>query len=195
MADRLVHAEEIRRTMRTDIAHELRTPLTNVRCQLEAVQDGLLPQTPETMGSLTDEVLPLMRVIDDLHLALVDAGRLRLHIKPCDVAAELRSLGRASERPDGPSIDVRAASPLMARVDPKRFRQIVRNLIANAVAALPSSGHVIVSAVAAGERVEIQVLDDGPGVPPEHVPRVFDRYYRVTEREDRRAERASGSPS
>jgi signal transduction histidine kinase len=184
MADRLVEAEKIRRSMLTDIAHELRTPLTNVRCQLEAVQDRLLPPTAETIGSLTDEVLSLMRVIDDLQdLALAEAGRLRLQIEPCDVAMELHSLGRASARPDGPSIDVQAGSPLVARVDPKRFRQIVRNLIANAVAALPPAGHVTVSAAAAGENVRIQVLDDGPGVPPEYLPRVFDRYYRVMDRE------------
>jgi signal transduction histidine kinase len=186
MADRLVEAERIRRSMLTDIAHELRTPLTNVRCQLEAVQDGLLPPAAETIGSLTDEVLSLMRVIDDLQdLALAEAGRLRLQIEPCDVALELQSLGRASERPEGPSIDVQAGSPLVARVDPKRFRQIVRNLIANAVAALPPAGHVTVSAAAAGENIRIQVLDDGPGVPPEHLPLVFDRYYRVMDRESR----------
>ena len=186
MADRLVEAEKIRRSMLTDIAHELRTPLTNIRCQLEAVQDRLLPPTAETIGSLTDEVLSLMRVIDDLQdLALTEAGRLRLQIEPCDVALELYSLGRVSERPDGPSIDVQAGSPLIARVDPKRFRQIVRNLIANAVAALPPAGHVTVSAAAAGENIRVQVLDDGPGVPPEHLPRVFDRYYRVIDRGSR----------
>jgi signal transduction histidine kinase len=184
MAERLVQAEQVRRTMLTDIAHELRTPLTNVRCQLEAVQDGLLPATAETIGSLNDEVLSLMRVIDDLQdLALADAGRLRLHVEPCDIAVELRSLARASERPEGPSIAVRAPSSLVARVDPKRFRQILRNLIANAVAALTPAGHVTVSAVAASEYVEIRVVDDGPGVPPEHLARVFDRYYRVTDRE------------
>jgi two-component system sensor histidine kinase BaeS len=184
MADRLVQAEQVRRTMLTDIAHELRTPLTNVRCQLEAVQDGLLPATAQTIGSLNDEVLSLMRVIDDLQdLALADAGRLRLHIEPCDIAVELRSLARASERPEGPSIAVQAPSSLVARVDPRRFRQIVRNLIANAVAALTPAGQVTVSAAAASEYVEIRVLDNGPGVPPEHLARVFDRYYRVTDRE------------
>jgi signal transduction histidine kinase len=186
MADRLVQAEQIRRTMLTDIAHELRTPLTNVRCQLEAVQDGLLPATSETIESLNAEILSLMRVIDDLQdLALADAGRLSLQVQPCDIAVELRSLVRASERPEGPSIALQASSSLMARVDPKRFRQIVRNLIANAVAALPHAGHVTVSAVAAGDCVEIRVIDDGPGVPPEHLPRVFDRYYRVTDRGNR----------
>jgi HAMP domain-containing protein len=159
MANRLVKAEQVRRTTLTDIAHELRTPLTNVRCQLEAVQDGLLPATGETIGSLNDEVLSLMRVIDDLQdLALADAGRLRLHIQPCDIAVELHSLVRASERPQGPSIALRASTPLVARVDPKRFRQIVRNLLANAVAALPPAGHVTVSAVTAGDCSENEML-------------------------------------
>jgi signal transduction histidine kinase len=186
MADRLVRAEQVRRAMLTDIAHELRTPLTNVRCQLEAVQDGLLSASAETVSSLHDEILSLMELIDDLQdLALADAGRLPLHIEPCDIVAELRSLVRASERPEGPSIAVHASSPLVARVDPKRFRQIVRNLLANAVAALPPTGHVTVSAVAVGECVEICVVDDGPGVPSDHLPRVFDRYYRVADRESR----------
>jgi signal transduction histidine kinase len=66
------------------------------------------------------------------------------------IAQELRSLVHASERPDGPSFGVHAPPSLMARVDPKRLRQMVRNLIANAVAALPSDGHVTVSAVEAG---------------------------------------------
>jgi two-component system sensor histidine kinase BaeS len=186
MADRLVEAEQFRRTMLTDIAHELRTPLTNVRCQLEAVQDGLLPVNAETIGSLNDEVLALMGVIDDLQdLTLAEAGRLRLNIEPCDIAEELRSLVRASERPEGPSVAVHASPALVARVDPKRLRQMVRNLIANAVAAVASEGHVTVSAVDAGQCVEIHVADDGPGVPPEHLPHVFDRYYRVTDREGR----------
>jgi signal transduction histidine kinase len=182
MADRLVEAEGVRRTMLTDIAHELRTPLTNVRCQLESVQDGLLPANAETIGSLNDEVLSLMGVIDDLQdLAQAEAGRLRLDIELCDIAAELRSLVHASERPDGTSLTVHAPPSLVARVDSKRLRQMIRNLIANAVAALPSKGHVTVSAMDAGQCVEIHVADDGPGVPPEHLPHLFDRYFRVTD--------------
>jgi two-component system, OmpR family, sensor histidine kinase BaeS len=168
--------------MLTDIAHELRTPLTNVRCQLESVQDGLLPANAETIGSLNDEVLSLMGVIDDLQdLAQAEAGRLRLDIELCDIAAELRSLVHASERPDGTSLTVHAPPSLVARVDSKRLRQMIRNLIANAVAALPSKGHVTVSAMEAGQCVEIHVADDGPGVPPEHLPHLFDRYFRVTD--------------
>jgi signal transduction histidine kinase len=186
MADRLVEVEQVRRTMLTDIAHELRTPLTNVRCQLEAVQDGLLPINAETIRSLHDEVLSLMEVIDDLQdVALAEAGRLRLNIEPCHIAEELRSLARASERLEGPSVAVHASPALVARVDPKRLRQMVRNLIANAVAAVSSDGHVTISAVDAGQCVEIQVADDGPGVSPEHLPHVFDRYYRVTDQEGR----------
>jgi signal transduction histidine kinase len=184
MADRLVEAERVRRAMLTDIAHELRTPLTNIRCQLESVQDGLLPANTETMGSLNDEVISLMGVIDDLQdLALAEAGRLRLDLARCDIADELRSLVHASERPDGPSFTVHTPPSLVARVDQKRLRQMVRNLIANAVAAVPSEGHVTVSAVEAGDSVEIRVADDGPGIPPEHLPHVFDRYYRVTDRQ------------
>jgi two-component system, OmpR family, sensor histidine kinase BaeS len=97
----------------------------------------------------------------------------------------LRSLARASERLEGPSVAVHASPALVARVDPKRLRQMVRNLIANAVAAVSSDGHVTISAVDAGQCVEIQVADDGPGVSPEHLPHVFDRYYRVTDQEGR----------
>ena len=194
MADRLAHAEQVRRTMLTDVAHELRTPLTNVRCQLEAVQDGLLPATTETIGSLNDEILSLMQVIDDLQGSRAYG----------QVVSTCTSNDQTSPSSCSP-LCARASGPRAVDHGPRfgaargsggseALSRIVRNLIANAVAALPPprSCH----GVGGGRRthVEIRVVDDGPGVPPAPAAS-FHRYYRVSDRKLARAQPALGSRS
>jgi signal transduction histidine kinase len=191
MADALAHHEKLHRDMVADTAHELRTPITNLRCQIEAMEDGVIELGPSTIASLRQEVLRLERLVDDLQtLALADAGQLHLEIKPVELAAEVRRIvdALALSRADGPTIGMAIGGGLAVHADPHRLAQVLTNLLCNAVEHSPAEGSIRLSAIARGADVEIAVEDDGPGIAAEHLPRLFDRYYRT----DPSRQRATG---
>src|SRR5262245_6401408 len=183
MAEDLARQESLRRSLMSDVAHELRTPLTNLRCQIEAVEDGLLAATPETVRSLRDEVLLLSRLVDDLQtVAVAEAGRLSLERAPValrdlvDGAIEsVRAV--ASER----GITVESWLPDLPAVnaDATRIGQVLRNLLTNAVAATPHGGRIEIAARAEDGMVAVSVRDSGNGIAAEHLPHVFERFYRA----------------
>lgn len=175
MAEALERNEKARRNMVSDVAHELRTPLTNIRGQIEAVQDGVMEADARWLASVEEDAAMLARLVDDLQqLSLAEAGQLRLELEEVDVAelVERAVSGLAFER-----LTRDVAPGLVVRVDARRIVQVLRNLLVNAIA--HASSAIEVSARAAGDRVEIRVADDGPGVPPEHAERIFDRFYRA----------------
>ena len=183
MADALERNESLRRGLVTDVAHELRTPLTNLRCQIEAIQDGLQPADGAAIRSLHEETLLLSRLVTDLQdLAMAEAGRLPLHRGPVQLAAAVEA-ALASLRPlaSERGVLLRADVPetLAVNADRERVGQVLRNLLTNAVTHTPEGGEVSVTARASGGAVEVAVRDTGPGIAPEHLERVFDRFYRA----------------
>ena len=177
MAEALERNERARRNMVSDVAHELRTPLTNIRVHIEAAQDGVVAADAKFLDSIDEEAATLARLIDDLQqLSLAEAGQLRLdlaEVRVADIVARAAPSSVIRNVPDD----------LVIRADARRMVQVVRNLVNNALAHAES--RVEVSAARVGDRVEIRVADDGPGVPPEHVERIFDRFYRVDESRSR----------
>lgn len=184
MAADLAHQEELRRHLAADVAHELLTPLTAVRGHLEAVQDGLLEPTPEVINSLHDEVMLLDKLIADLQeLSLAEAGQLHLDVQPVSlvdvvlgavtaVTPQLvaRHLTLTTDLPDD--------LPLI-ELDVRRMGQVFRNLLGNAIKYSDPGGQLTVTAWQSGNELLVSIHDTGTGIAPEHLPYVFDRFYRA----------------
>ena len=184
MADGLSRLEQLRRNLVGDIAHELRTPLTNLRCQIEALQDGLTAPSPAAFDSLHEEAMLLNRLIDDLQdLALAEAGQLRLERRPlalADVVRRSATSFAAQAEGLGVALEIYVPSDLPAiYADEERMKQILRNLLANALAHTPAGGSITVQARRAGEGVELVVANTGAGIAAEHLPNIFERFYRA----------------
>jgi two-component system sensor histidine kinase BaeS len=192
MAARLAAHERMRREFLAAVAHELRTPLAIIQANLESFLDGVADPTPERIAALHTQCVLLNRLITDLRdLSLAGTGQLELQRTPTDLAA----LCRASVEGLQPWIEERGVrvtldvgGPSRAEVDPDRMRQVVQNLLHNAVRFTPPGGAVRVAVSPENGWVRIVVEDDGPGIPPEDLPHVFEPFYRA----DRSRSRASG---
>jgi signal transduction histidine kinase len=183
MAQSVARQEMLRRNMMADIAHELRTPLTVIRGDLEALLDGVFEPTPEALASLQEETLLLSRLVDDLRaLAQAEAGQLKLERGPTDLVELLRGVVASFDLQAESQNQVlrlnldTALQPVDA--DAQRVRQVVANLVSNALRHAPDCGLVVVSAVQQPAWVQVVVSDDGPGITPEDLPHVFDRFWR-----------------
>jgi two-component system sensor histidine kinase BaeS len=193
MAERRHQVEELRRVMVGDIAHEMRSPVTNIRGWLEAAEDGVVPLDRELMSSLLEEALLLQHVIDDLQdLSAADAGELRLHPQPIDLADLLPAVAdafAASADRAGVTLAVHA-SPALVTADPIRLRQAIGNLVTNAVRHTPAGGSVTLSSRTEGEAQAIDVADTGPGLSAAERALVFERFWRA---EKSRSRQTGGS--
>ncbi len=192
MIENLKRSETIRQTMTADIAHELRTPVTIIQGNLEAILDGIYTPDAKTIAPIYEETLHLGNLIDDLRdLALAEAGELRLDKESTDLAALVSQVVETvnSSLEGGPQLSSTSAKELPAvTLDPKRIRQVLANLLSNAVRFTPEEGEVHVEVVHGDQEVEVRVTDTGPGIPPEDLPHLFERFYRG----DRARTRASG---
>jgi signal transduction histidine kinase len=183
MTERLAHADRQRRDLMADVAHELRTPLSVLQGRLEGLLDGVYPRDDRQLASLLEETQVLSRLIEDLRtLALDDAGALRLEREPADLVALVRDTVRGFE-PEAARQGVALAvttdlAGAVLDVDPVRIRQVLSNLLSNALRHTPAGRAVTVSVAAAGSGFAVAVADAGEGMPPEHVARIFDRFYK-----------------
>ncbi|MCX4903716.1 cell wall metabolism sensor histidine kinase WalK [Streptomyces sp. NBC_00878] len=194
LSQRRERMEDQRKAMVSDVAHELRTPLSAIRSWLEAVQDGVATSDQALIDSLLEEALLLQHIVDDLQdLAEADAGQLRIHPEPLRVRDLLDHVATAHQgraETAGVALTTRTDGDPELCGDPVRLRQVVGNLVSNAVRHTPPGGSVALRARRAGDQVTIEVADTGTGIPAEDLPRVFDRFWRA---EKSRSRRTGGS--
>jgi len=186
MSARLERSEEQRRRLLADVTHELRTPLTVMQGNLEALLEGVYPADAEHLAPILDETRVLSRLVDDLRtLSLAEAGSLTLYREPTDLATLVSDIVASfRSQADGTGValvtDIPGHLP-PADVDPVRVREVLSNLLSNALRYTPRGGSVRVGASASEGRMRVTVRDTGPGIAAEALPHVFDRFYKSDE--------------
>jgi two-component system sensor histidine kinase BaeS len=192
MAEAVQRSEERQRRLVADVAHEMRTPLSNLRGYLEGLSDGVVEPSRELFVSLHEETMLQRRILDDLQvLALAEVGDLRYAKGPIDLA-DLVQVGatvhRAVAAEAGIALTVDVPAPVWVQADPDRLRQVLGNLLTNAVRYTDTGGHVLVRVRERGAEALLTVRDTGVGMSPEDLLRVFDRFWRA----DPARQRATG---
>jgi len=182
----LKRADRIRRDFVANVSHELRTPLTAIRGYVEALSEG--DTSPDETQRFLDIIMRhsrrMERLVQDLlRLARLDAGQETIDIAPCD----LRGLVHSVVADLAPALEARQQEVLttigdgagIAQADAAKLHDVLRNLVANASAYGPERSTIGVVTARSGDRITIDVLDQGPGIPEEDRARVFERFYRV----------------
>ncbi len=184
MAGELQEAETLRRNLMADVAHELRTPLSVLQGNLRAILDEVYPLDKEEITRLYTQTRLLSRLVNDLHeLAQAEAGQLSLNLASTDLRPLLREIIEIfAPMAEDSAINLEAQlAPTLpaAAVDSVRLRQVLHNLLANALRHTPTGGTVSLQSAATPDAVTIMIRDSGEGIAPEHLPHVFDRFYRT----------------
>jgi len=184
MASALDEASRREGEFLASISHELRTPITAIRGYVEALDEGAVRDEAgraEALRVIRTETARLERLVADvMDLARAGSKGFSLQLRDADVAAVLREAATAHSAEAGEAgvaIEVSLDGPLACRTDPDRVRQIVTNLVENAIRVTPHGGTIHLAGRASPDWVLLDVTDPGPGIAPEHLPHVFERAY------------------
>ncbi|MCS7239791.1 MAG: ATP-binding protein [Candidatus Bipolaricaulota bacterium] len=183
MAEALQNSEAVRKQFLADVAHELRTPLSVIRGNLEAILDGAFPLTPESLVPVYEETLHLGELVEDLRtLTLADTGHLPLEkerVELGELVAGVVEAVRPVAKEEGVEVALQRDPELWVFADPRRIRQVLGNLLSNALRYSPPGSVITVAAQKVGNEVWVSVQDQGPGIPEEDLPHIFERFYKV----------------
>lgn len=182
MATELAEVDRMRRDLVANVSHELRTPISALQAVLENLVDGVEPPDLATLRMMHQQVERLGRLVSQLlDLSRLESGVVPLHRRPFQLGHLLdQAVGEIRMRTrEGLRLSVTVDPPdLQVDGDPERVHQVVANLLENAIRYSPDSGTVGLSAHGDRERVTIEVVDEGPGIPEAEMPRIFERFYR-----------------
>lgn len=184
MSAELEGVERLRRDLVANVSHELKTPISALRAHLENLLDGVERADPETLQVMLAQSERLSRLVEQLlDLSRLESGDVPLRVRPvalAPLAAQVLSEIEVARPEAGVALEQRVPGELPpVPADRERIHQVLFNLVDNAVRFTPPGGRVTVSARADGDRVRVWVRDTGVGIPPEHLPRLFERFYRA----------------
>lgn len=184
MVDKLHNAELLRRNLVADVAHELRTPITALQANLYAILDDAYPMTKTEIAGLYEQTRTLSRLVTDLHeIAQAEAQQLPMRCVPADLGQIVEEITSpfsvvAESRSVAFEVSIHPGLPYVA-VDKQRVAQVINNLMSNAFRHTPDGGKICVEVEKTETNVQVIVSDTGEGIAPEHLPHIFDRFYRV----------------
>ncbi|SHJ30382.1 histidine kinase [Malonomonas rubra DSM 5091] len=184
MADSLEQVERLRKTMVADVAHELRTPLTNLRGYLEALNDGVIPPTSDTLQMLQQESLRLVHLVESLQqLARADAAKAYLKretVLLSDLVGHLLTLGQLNFQKKEIEIETDySALERPVKVDKDKILQAMQNMLDNACKYTPHGGSVRVAVTPVEDGMKVVFQNTGPDIPAADLPYIFERFFRA----------------
>jgi signal transduction histidine kinase len=189
LAERLEATASTRRSMLADLAHEMRTPLATIDAHLEAVEDGVRTLDDETLGVIRGSTGRLRRLAEDMAaVSRAEEEGLDITLRSmdaADVAAAAAEVAKDRYAAKGVHLVVELADAGQVHVDADRMQQVLGNLLDNALRHTPAGGTVALACRRVGHWVEYRVADTGEGVASEHLPHLFDRFYRADTARDR----------
>jgi signal transduction histidine kinase len=195
MAASLDSSEQSRRRLFADIAHELRTPLSVIEGTVDAMLDGVYEPNPDNLNSIKEETEVLTRLVAELRdLTLAESGHLKLQIEPTNLAELVQrrvSQAEVIAQEKNITLNTEIAENLpQIEVDGRRIEQVVANLLDNALNHTPSGGTVTIAVSPDKDGILVSVSDMGEGIPAEHLPYIFERFYKV---DDARSRKTGGA--
>jgi signal transduction histidine kinase len=183
MNQRLSESRDARRQMTADIAHELRTPVSVLLGYADGLKENVIPPSQETFDIIQEQAEQLEHLVEDLRtLTRAEAGEISFDLSPTNLVPLVERTHAAFEH-QAALQDVRLSLEVdgdipMIEIDPDRFRQVLANLLSNALQYTPGRGQITLCLTSDDQHVSISVADTGPGIPEEDLERIFQRFYR-----------------
>jgi signal transduction histidine kinase len=185
MADSLTNSEGMRRSFIANVSHELKTPMTTIAGFIDGILDGTIPEEEQGkyLHIVSDEVKRLSRLVKSmLDLSRIDSGEMEIHPARFDITSTIVTTLLTFEKSiDEKQIEIRGleeASPQTVYGDPDLLHQVVYNLVENAVKFTNAGGSITPSVIDGIDRTTVVIENTGPGIAPEDLPMVFDRFYK-----------------